>query len=122
VHVPGRALAKTVMVKLDGRMAMAVLPSSCTVDFESLRRLTGAKEVKLADEQEFSERFPGCDVGAMPPFGNLYGMPVFVSDELAENDQIVFNAGTHTEVVKLAYRDYDRLVGPKILHFATHAV
>ena len=112
-HVPGRVLAKTVMVKLDGRMAMAVLPSTRKVDLNLLRESAGAEEGQLATEEEFKSLFPDCDTGAMPPFGNLYGMDVYVAPSLAEDDHIAFNAGTHTEVMWLAYRDFERLVKPK---------
>jgi len=118
-HVPGRALAKTVMVKLDGRMAMAVLPSTRKVDLNLLRESAGAEEAMLATELEFKSLFPDCETGAMPPFGNLYGMEVYVSPSLAEDDQIAFNAGSHTEVIKLAYKDFERLVRPKVVSFTT---
>ena len=114
-HVPGRALAKTVMVKLDGRVAMAVLPSTRKVDLNLLRESVGAEEAKLATEAEFKSLFPDCETGAMPPFGNLYGMEVYVSPNLAEDDQIAFNAGSHTEVMKLAYQDFARLVKPSVV-------
>ena len=114
-HVPGRALAKTVMIKLDGRMAMAVLPSTSKVDLNLLRESAGAEEAKLATEAEFKSLFPDCETGAMPPFGNLYGMDVYVSPSLAEDDQIAFNAGSHTEVMKLAYKDFERLVKPRVV-------
>ena len=114
-HVPGRELAKTVIVKLDGRMAMAVLPSTRKVDLNLLRESAGAEEAKLATEAEFKSLFPDCETGAMPPFGNLYGMEVYVSPSLAEDDQIAFNAGSHTEVMKLAYKDFERLVKPRVV-------
>lgn len=114
-HVPGRALAKTVMVKLDGRMAMAVLPSTLKVDLNLLRESAGAEEAMLATEAEFKSLFPDCETGAMPPFGNLYGMDVYVSPSLAEDDQIAFNAGSHTEVMRLAYQDFERLVKPRVV-------
>jgi len=113
-HVPGKELAKTVIVKLDGRMAMAVLPASLKIDFAKLKQASGAAEVELASEREFRDRFPGCEVGGMPPFGNLYDMDVYVSPQLAEDEEIAFNAGSHTELVKLAYRDFERLVQPKL--------
>jgi Ala-tRNA(Pro) deacylase len=118
VHVPGRALAKTVVVKLDDELALAVLPSHSTVNLAQLRREAGASSVELAEESDFRDRFPGCEVGAMPPFGNLYDMKVYVADELEENDEIVFNAGSHTEVMRLAYSDFSRLVRPHVLHFS----
>jgi Ala-tRNA(Pro) deacylase len=113
-HVPGKELAKTVMVKLDGRMAMAVLPASRKVDFAKLKDAAGAAEAELASEREFRDMFPGCEVGGMPPFGNLYDMDVYVSSQLAEDEEIAFNAGSHTELLKLAYRDFERLVRPKV--------
>ena len=114
-HVPGRALAKTVMVKLDGQMAMAVLPSTRMVDLNLLRESVGAAEAMLATETEFKSLFPDCETGAMPPFGNLYGMEVYASPALAEDDEIAFNAGSHTEVMKLAYQDFERLVKPRVV-------
>lgn len=117
-HVSGKELAKTVMVRIDGQMAMAVLPASRQVDRELLRRTAGADDVEIASEAEFKDLFPDCEIGAMPPFGNLYGMPVFVEQHLTEDKEIAFNAGTHSELVKLAYGDYERLVGPKIAQFS----
>jgi len=113
-HIPGRELAKTVIVKLDGRMAMAVLPCTRKVDLNLLRETVGAVEAKLATEAEFKSLFPDCETGAMPPFGSLYGMDVYVSPRLGEDDQIAFNAGSHTEVMKLAYKDFERLAKPKV--------
>lgn len=118
-HVPGEELAKTVMVKLDGKMAMAVLPASYQVDFDQLGEATGADEVELAGEDEFRNLFPDCEVGAMPPFGNLYDMPVYVAEKLSEDEEIAFNAGTHTELMRLAYDDFERLVEPTVLRFST---
>jgi Ala-tRNA(Pro) deacylase len=117
-HVPGRELAKTVVVELDGEMAMAVLPANQWVDVLELRDVTGASEVRLASESEFKDRFPGCEVGAMPPFGNLWDMPVYVDDRLAEDEEIAFNAGSHTELVRMRWADYVRLVHPRITEFA----
>ena len=116
-HIPGRAMAKTVIVKLDGRLTLAVLPSSEMVDLELLADAAFAQRAELADEDEFRDRFPDCELGAMPPFGNLYGMDVYVADSLAEDDEIAFNAGSHTEVIRMAYPDYARLVKPRILRF-----
>ena len=117
-HVPGKELAKTVMVKIDGKMAMAVLPASYKVDLQHLKDAVGAATVALAGEREFRDMFPGCETGGMPPFGNLFGMDVFVSAKLAEDQEIAFNAGSHTELLKLAYKDFERLVKPKVIHFA----
>jgi Ala-tRNA(Pro) deacylase len=118
-HISGKELAKTVMVKIDGKMAMTVLPASHKVDFNLLKKATGAEEVELAGEQEFENMFPGCDIGAMPPFGNLYRMDVYVAERLTEDKEIAFNAGSHTELLKLEYKDYEKLVKPKVAKFST---
>jgi Ala-tRNA(Pro) deacylase len=118
-HIPGKELAKTVMVKVDGTMAMAVLPASYRVDFKLMKKASGAKKVELAGESEFKEFFPESEVGAMPPFGNLYDMDVYVAESLTEDADITFNAGSHTELIKLAYADFERLVQPKVLKFST---
>ena len=117
-HVRGKELAKTVMVTLDGKMAMAVVPASRKVGFDLLREAAGAGSVQLASEQAFRDMFPGCEVGAMPPFGNLYDMEVYVSKLLAEDEEIAFNAGSHTELIRLAYQDFERLVRPKAARIA----
>ena len=117
-HVHGKELAKTVMVTLDGRMAMAVLPASRKISFDLLRAASGAEDVQLAGERAFGDLFPGCEVGAMPPFGNLYDMEVYVSKLLAADEEIAFNAGSHTELIRLAYKDFERLVRPKVAKIA----
>lgn len=114
-HIPGKELAKTVVVKIGGKMAMVVLPGSRQVDFKRLREAAGTDHAELASESEFRDLFPDCELGAMPPFGNLYGMDVYVAESLAQDEEIAFNAGTHTELVKLAYKDFERLVKPKML-------
>jgi Ala-tRNA(Pro) deacylase len=111
-HVPGKMMAKTVMVSIGGKMAMAVLPASRHLDFELLRALSGSQDVELAEEKEFSGLFPECEIGAMPPFGNLYGMEVYADDELDDADEITFNAGAHTELLRLSWSDYKKLVNP----------
>ena len=116
-HISAKDLAKTVVIKLNGKMAMAVLPANHKVDFGLLKRATGADQVELADEREFQDRFPDCDVGAMPPFGNLYDMEVYVEKALTEDDEIGFNAGNHSEIVKLAYKDFEGLVHPTVADF-----
>ncbi|HEV2319228.1 MAG TPA: YbaK/EbsC family protein [Verrucomicrobiae bacterium] len=118
-HIPGKQLAKTVIVKLDGEMAMAVLPANQKVIMQDLRDMTGSENVKFASEAEFEKHFPDCEIGAMPPFGNLYGMEVFVAESLAGNEEIAFTAGSHREVIRMAYSDFDRLVQPKVLNFST---
>ena len=117
-HIPGKELAKTVMVEIDGKMAMAVVPASHRVEMENLRLAAGAETLALASEPGFKDYFPACDLGAMPPFGNLYGMAVFVSEALAEDEEIAFSAGSHSEVIRLAYHDFERLVQPKIAKFS----
>jgi len=117
-HIPGKDLAKTVIIKIDGKMAMAVLPASYKVSFYNLKNLLGAKEVRLAYEQEFVDKFPDCEVGAMPPFGNIYGMDVFVAESLAEDEEIAFNACNHTELIKMNFSDFEKLVKPKRIKFS----
>jgi len=117
-HLPGKELAKTVMVKIDGNMAMAVMPASYKVNLDLLRKESHSSRVDLAKEDEFQEMFPQCEIGAMPPFGNLYEMPVFVSEKLAEDEYIAFNAGSHTELIQLSFKDYKNLVNPKIVKIA----
>ncbi|MGQ7868794.1 aminoacyl-tRNA deacylase [Sunxiuqinia sp. sy24] len=121
-HIPGKELAKTVMIKIDGKMAMAVLPASYLVKLDVLKELIGAKKVELANEMEFKHLFPDCEIGAMPPFGNLYDMEVFVAQSLAEDEEIAFNAGTHVELIRMAYADFERLVQPVVLAFSTARV
>ena len=118
-HITGRELAKTVIVQLDGQMAMAVLPANRKIVLQDLREVTGSDQVKFASEEEFRKKFPDCETGAMPPFGNLYGMDVYLAESLTANDQIAFNAGSHTEVIKLSLADYERLVQPKVMSFTT---
>lgn len=118
-HVPGKELAKTVMVKLDGRMAMVVLAAPDKVSAHRLKEVSGASEVELASEKEFADVFPRCEVGAMPPFGNLWDLPVFADLRLREDEHICFNAGTHTELVKLSFADFERLVKPTIADLST---
>ncbi len=118
-HIPGRELAKTVIVKIDGALAMAVVSASQHVNLPFLKAATFAKTVELATENEFKERFPDCEVGAMPPFGNLYGMPVFADESLSRDKEIAFNAGSHRELVRIAWDDFERLVQPTVLRIAS---
>lgn len=111
-HIPGKQFAKTVIVKADGRLVMAVLPSTQHVHTEMMRKAIGAHELTLASESEFSSRFPDCETGAMPPFGNLFGIEVFVSPRLAEDEMICFNAGNHRELIRMSYADFERLAKP----------
>lgn len=114
-HVPGRELAKAVIVHIDGALAMVVQNASGMVPLGRLKAAAGARDVHLANEQEFRDWFPDCDLGAMPPFGNLYGMEVFVTEALTHDDEIAFNAGTHTELIRLRYADFARLAHPIVV-------
>jgi Ala-tRNA(Pro) deacylase len=117
-HISGNELAKTVMLKKDGALCMAVLPASKQVSLTQFANLAESGGVSLASERDFKDRFPDCEVGAMPPFGNLYGMPVYVDTSLTRDKEIAFNAGTHLELVQLAFGDFERLVNPIIVDFA----
>lgn len=114
-HISGKLLAKVVIVKLDGKFAMIVEPSNQLVNLDLLKDQIGAKKIELASEYEFKDKFPDCELGAMPPFGELYDMDVYVAESLTKDGQIAFNAGTHTELIKMKYRDFEKLVHPKIL-------
>ena len=120
-HVPGKMLAKVVMVFADGKLVMLALPAPYRVDVNKAAAALGAREVRLAHEEEFAAAFPDCEVGAMPPFGNLYDVPVYADKALAEDKEIVFQAGTHTDTVTMMYADFERLVKPKAAAFAHHA-
>lgn len=118
-HTPGRDFAKVVVVNADGSPSMLILPADHQIDFAKLRQSLDAESVRLATEDEMRATFTDCDTGAEPPFGNLYGMPVFVSTAFQPDQHITFNAGNHEDVIRMSYRDYDRLVGPKRLDFST---
>jgi Ala-tRNA(Pro) deacylase len=111
-HVSGKKLAKTVIVKIDGVLAMAVIPAADHVDLDRLRTITGAQSVELATEREFKNAFPDCETGAMPPFGNLYDMSVYADESLGAHEEITFSAGTHRELVRMPWEDLVRLVNP----------
>jgi Ala-tRNA(Pro) deacylase len=118
-HVPGKMFAKTVMVTADEETAiMLVLPAPYHVNPEKAAAAVGTREVHLAEEERFAETFPDCEVGAMPPFGNLYDVPVYVDKTLAEDETIVFRAGTHTDTMSVIYADFERLVEPTLAEFA----
>ncbi|RMD82681.1 MAG: deacylase [Candidatus Dadabacteria bacterium] len=118
-HIPGKELAKTVLVRIDGRLAMAVLPASYQVDFGLLAGVAKAGKVELASEDDFRDCFPGCELGAMPPFGNLFGMEVYADESLADDEEIAFSAGTHSELIRLRYEDFIRLSGAKVARIST---
>jgi Ala-tRNA(Pro) deacylase len=112
-HIPGKEVAKTVIVKVDGRLSMVVLPANQKVNLDALRKALNAREADLAGEDDFKDMFPDCETGAMPPFGNLYDVEVHVAEALARDKEIAFNAGTHTELIRMDYSDFERLVKPK---------
>lgn len=116
-HIPGKELAKTVIIKMDGKLVMAVLPASFHVDLGLFKQATKAKAVELASENEFKDQFPECETGAMPPFGNLYGIDVFADESLAKDKEIAFNAGSHRELIRLGWEDFERLVKPAMITF-----
>jgi Ala-tRNA(Pro) deacylase len=120
-HIPGKMVAKAVMVFADGQPVMLALPADYRVNFEKAAEVLGAKAVRLAHEDEFAATFPDCEIGAMPPLGNLYGLPVYVDRNLAEDETIVFQAGTHADTMSVKYADYERLVQPTVADLALHA-
>lgn len=120
-HVPGRMVAKSVIVFADDRMVMLVLPAVYQVDLERAASVTHAASVRLADEREFAAAFPDCETGAIPPFGNLYQLPVYVDQSLAQDETIVFPAGTHTDTISMTYADYERLARPVVAEFRSAA-
>ena len=120
-HIPGKMLAKVVLIRADERMVMLAMPAPSRVNFDGLKALLGAREVRLAREEEFADLFPDCEVGAMPAFGNLYGVPVYVDKALAEDEKIIMQAGTHRDTIALAYADFRRLVKPTEGEFTIHA-
>ena len=116
-HVKGRHHAKVVMVKSDDQHFMMVLPADHHIDLEKVEKAIG-KAVSLDNEEEFKTLFSDCAIGAMPPFGNLYGLPTYVEHSLAEQEYIVFEAGTHTDAIKMSYGDYEKIVRPEVKDLA----
>ena len=121
-HISGKEIAKTVIVKIDSQLCMVVLPGDMQIDLGLLKEATYAKSLRLATEIEFKDQFENCEVGAMPPFGNLYNMPVFVAEALKKDVFIAFNAGTHSLLVQMKYADFERLVNPIIIKTAYQPV
>ena len=117
-HVGAGHFAKTVMIKVDGKLAMMVMPAPYRVDLTRLSRALGGPEVELAEEAEFRDAFPDCEPGAMPPFGHLYGMPVYIDSRLAQQPDIAFNAGSHTDALRMSYAEFERLAEPELLWLA----
>lgn len=114
-HIPGRQMTKPVIVNVDGDLKMVVLPSTHDVDFDTLKDTLNVSEAELASEDDFEKMFPDCELGAMPPFGNLYDIDTIVSESLTGDVEIAFNAGSHNEIIKMDYRDYETLVEPEIM-------
>jgi Ala-tRNA(Pro) deacylase len=117
-HIPGKMMTKVIMAYADGTMVMLALPAPRRVDATKAAAALGAKEVRLAHEEQFAATFPDCQVGAMPPFGNMYNLPVYVDTVLTEDETIVFRAGTHTDTISVKYADFERLVRPTVADFA----
>jgi Ala-tRNA(Pro) deacylase len=122
IHAPGRQVAKVVMVRANGRYVMAVLPSHRQVDLNSFGEMIGASHVALAVEWEIEDLCPDCEAGAMPPFGGFYGLPVYLDESLVREPEIFFQAGSHHEVIEMRYKDFERLVHPKVGHFVQEPV
>ena len=120
MHVPGEELAKTVIVNADGLLRMAVLPSDSLLNLDHLQWVTRSENIRLADETEFKDTFPTCESGAIPPFGGLFGLPVFCDTKLEYNDLIEFNAGSHTETIRMAFKDFKRLAKPTMIDLIDH--
>ena len=118
-HISTRVMAKTVVIKADGQYALAVIPAASRIDVTKLKTALGVKHARLASEIEFTAMFPDCEIGAMPPFGNLYDVPVYCEASLAKDKEIVFNAGTHADTIRIKFSDFTRLAQPRILAFAT---
>lgn len=114
-HIPGKEMVKTVIVKADGEPKMVVLPSTHDVDLDSVRDALNSDNVELATEDEFEAMFPDCELGAMPPFGNFYDMDTLVAECLTDDEEIAFNAGSHRELVKMNYSDFEELLNPQIM-------
>ena len=112
-HLSGKEMAKVVMLNVDGDLVMGVIAASDKINLNTVKASLGAKEARLASEDEFTSRFPECEIGAMPPFGNLFGLPVFVDPALEKDEYIYFNAGNHVQTVRLKYQDFARLVKPQ---------
>lgn len=116
-HVSGKNMIKIVMTKMDGELAIVVLPAHERLDMANLKQQCKAKKIELAHEYEFNDKFPGCELGAMPPFGDLYHMDVYMADSLSHRNWIAFNGGTHSELIKMSTQDFLKLVHPQLLPY-----
>ena len=117
-HVPGNQVAKVVMLRCHDKDVMAVFPASHSVDFFNMSTMLGTQDVRMERESEFAKLFPDCEVGAMPPFGKLYGLPLYCDRSLAKELEIEFNAGTHTDTIRMEFSEFERLEAPIILNFS----
>ncbi|HSC57162.1 MAG TPA: YbaK/EbsC family protein [Nitrospira sp.] len=117
LHIPANTFAKVVVIKAEGRYLMAVLPSTWKVDLKRLEEVLECPYVRLATEDELAILFPDCEIGSMPPFGNLYGTPVYVDATLTQDEEIVFDAGSHVGAIKMRYKDFADLVRPQVAEF-----
>lgn len=115
-HLSGKDFAKTVIIKVDGELAMVVEPANKRINLEKIKTAIDCDSIEIANEDEFQDRFPECETGAMPPFGNLFNMDVYVDASLIEDEEIAFNSGTHSELMQMAYDDFAKLVQPKIIN------
>lgn len=118
VHAPGRQVAKTVMVKIDGELALTVLPAASHVDISAFRHEAGVRSAEFATDEEFRDRFPECEIGTMPPFGDLHGLEVFADETLSRNEEITFNARSHRELIQMPWNDFERVVKPTVIRLA----
>ena len=119
-HVPGMNVAKPVIVQADGKYYMCVLPACCKVDLETLRSQLGAGEIQLAGEKELAKLFPDCELGAEPPFGNVYGLTTIMDKTLTDDQYLVFQSGSHDRAIRINRDDYEKLVHPRVLQFSYH--
>ncbi|ABC27659.1 uncharacterized conserved protein [Hahella chejuensis KCTC 2396] len=115
-HICGKMLAKTVIVMMDGKFAMAVMPATSRIRWDRFMRAMGTDFIELADEEDFKDHFAECEVGAIPPFGNLYGMSVYMDEHLRNNEEIAFSAGTHSEILRMSMSAYVELARPLIMN------
>jgi len=119
-HEPGKYVAKPVLVKADGKYVMCVLPACYVIDLKALKSQLKAKSVELAKEKDIGKIFADCELGAQPPFGNLYDLPTIMDKSLEKDDHILFQGGTHQKAVRISMDDYQKLVAPDVLEFARH--
>ncbi len=119
-HEQGKYVAKPVIIKADGKYIMCVLAACYKIDLGALKSQLGAKSVELAEEKEIGSIFEDCELGAEPPFGNLYDLPVVMDKALEQDDHIAFQAGTHEKAIRMSMDDYQKLVEPKVLEFSYH--